>query len=275
MKTKLPRCVWAIVLLSLAVTAHAGPCAVSLSSPNVTIPYVPTNPTNPISSTMSTTCIKTGGNIVNYTVSSGATGNYTATLGGNKLNFSLTTTPNAACGNQWTTGNPSTLFSFPNSGTLSYTFYICVPTGQNPAAGTYTGTVTLTAADPTVLATTTFVVSIITPASCTLSTTPGPVDFTYSAFQGSAASGSTTFGTTCTNSLPYTMALDATSGVVSGLNYSLVLRDFADTVNVTGGSGTGLAQTYRIKGTMPAGQAGTCASGACAGSDPRTLTITY
>ena len=108
-----------------------------------------------------------------------------------------------------------------------------------------------------------------------MSTTPGPVAFTYTAFQGSAAPGSTTFGTTCTNSLPYTMALDATSGVVSGLNYSLVLRDFADTVNVTGGNGTGLAQTYRIKGTMPAGQAGTCTSGACAGSDPRTLTITY
>jgi spore coat protein U-like protein len=264
-----------IVSLFVAMTVQAGPCTTSLSSPNVTIPYVPTNPTNPISTTMSTTCTKTGGNVVNYTVSSGATGNYTATLGGNKLNFSLTTTPNAACGNQWTIANPSTLFSFPNSGTQSYTFYICVPTGQNPAAGTYTGTVTLTAADPTVLATTTFLVSIITPASCTFSTTPGPVAFTYTAFQAGTASGSTTFGATCTNALPYTMALDATSGVVSGLNYSLVLRNFADTMNETGGTGTGLAQMYRIKGTMPGGQAGTCLSGSCAGSDPRTLTITY
>ena len=273
MRLPLMRWLCGVVSLLAAISAQAGPCAVSLSSPNVTIAYVPTNPTNPISSTMSTTCTKTGGNVVTYTVSSGATGNYTATLGASSLNFSLTTTPNAACGSKWTTANPSTVFSFAASGTQSYTFYICVPTGQNPAAGTYTGTVTLTSTNAS--ETTTFIVSIITPANCTLSTTPGPVAFTYTAFQGSAASASTTFGATCTNSLPYTMALDAASGVVSGLNYSLAIRDFADTVDVTGGNGTGAAQSYRIKGTMPAGQAGTCTSGSCVGSDPRTLTITY
>lgn len=264
------------VVLSLvfAGLAHGGPCTVTMSSPNVTIGYVPTNPTNPISSTMSTTCTKTGGNNDVYRVSSGATGNYTATLGGNSINFSLTTTPNTLCGTKWTTANPAS-FSFVSSGTQAFTFYICVATGQNPPAGTYTGTVTLStnAGDSPGLAT--FIVSIITPANCTLSTAPGPVAFSYTAFQGSAATASTTFGTTCTNGVPYTMALDATSGVVSGLSYSLTIRDFADTADVTNGNGTGAAQSYRIKGTMQSGQAGTCTSGNCAGSDPRTLTITY
>lgn len=274
MKWQTMRWLYAALSLLLAGLAHGGPCVVTISSPNVTIAYVPTNPTNPISSTMSTTCTKSGGNTDIYRVSSGATGNYTATLGGNSINFSLTTTPSPACGTLWTSANPAS-FSFTLSGTQSFTFYICVPTGQNPPAGTYTGTVTLStnAGDSPGIAI--FIVSIITPANCTLSTAPGPVAFSYTAFQGSASTASTTFGATCTNALPYTMALDATSGVVSGLNYSLAIRDFADTVNVVGGSGTGSAQSYRIKGTLPAGQAGTCSSGSCVGSDPRTLTITY
>lgn len=273
MKRPSLRSLCALLLLMLVGWAHAGPCAVSLSSPNVAIPYVPANPTNPISSTMSTTCTKTGGNVVTYTVASGATGNFTATMGAASINFSLTTTPNAACGTQWTTANPSTVFTFAASGTQSFTFYICVPAGQNPPAGSYAGTVTLTSSNAG--ETSTFVVTIITPSNCSLTTPPGPVAFTYTAFQGSAATASTTFGTTCTNLLPYTMALDATSGVVSGLNYTLAIRNSADTADVTGGSGTGLLQNYRIKGTLQPGQAGTCTTGSCVGSDPRTVTITY
>jgi hypothetical protein len=36
-----------------------------------------------------------------------------------------------------------------------------------------------------------------------------------------------------------------------------------------------VAQTFSINGSIAAGQAGTCATGSCSGSDTRTLTITY
>ena len=107
---------------------------------------------------------------------------------------------------------------------------------------------------------------------------PGTVNFgTYTAFQGSANLANTTFSTTCTNLTPYTLSLDANSGAVSGLNYSLLL-------NTTSGGGvhpfgpvpgTGSAQTYYINGTMPANQAGTCAGASCAGTNVHTLTVTY
>ena len=72
------------------------------------------------------------------------------------------------------------------------------------------------------------------------------------------------------------MALDATVGVVTGLNYALALN----TVNTGGVNpltsvGNGLAKTFFINGTMAAGQAGACAAAACTGTQARTLTITY
>jgi spore coat protein U-like protein len=85
---------------------------------------------------------------------------------------------------------------------------------------------------------------------------------------GAVANASTTFGVTCTSTLPYTMALDATSGTVLGLNYTLAL-------SAASGTGNGVLQTYAINGSIAAGQPGTCATGSCAASQPRTLTITY
>ena len=73
------------------------------------------------------------------------------------------------------------------------------------------------------------------------------------------------------------MALSATSGVVSGLNYSLGLNAI---INSGGSSplastGTGADQTFYINGNMAAGQAGTCATGTCSATNTHTLTITY
>jgi hypothetical protein len=76
----------------------------------------------------------------------------------------------------------------------------------------------------------------------------------------------------CTTNLPYTIALDATSGVVAGLNYTLTINGITPPVNVTG---AGAGQTHSLVGTMPANQAGDCAIGTCANSQTRTLTITY
>ncbi|MEO8385477.1 MAG: spore coat protein U domain-containing protein [Betaproteobacteria bacterium] len=160
-------------------------------------------------------------------------------------------------------------------------FWGCIPGSQAVAAGTYTDTVVMTArlgagGTGAILATGSFPVSIVTPSSCSISTAPGNVAFgTYTAL-GATVSANTSFKATCTNLLPYTMTLDATSGVVVGLNYSLLLN----TANSGGATtlastGNGLAQTFFINGNMAAGQAGTCATGSCAGSQARTLMITY
>ncbi|MBL8521191.1 MAG: spore coat protein U domain-containing protein [Betaproteobacteria bacterium] len=139
-------------------------------------------------------------------------------------------------------------------------------------AGTYTDTVTATLRDTgtgTILATTTLSVSVITTNSCEIETSPGAMSFAYTSFQAAAAAASTNFSVRCTTGLPYTLALDATSGTLLGLNYSLAL-------SAASATGTGVVQNYSISGTIAASQAGTCGSlGSCSGSQTRTLTITY
>jgi spore coat protein U-like protein len=158
----------------------------------------------------------------------------------------------------------------------------CVPGSQTGlAAGTYTDTVTITArlgaaGTGAILATGSFPVSIVSPSTCIISTAPGNVAFgTYTAL-GAARTASTGFAATCTNLLPYTMSLDANSGVVVGLNYTLVLNTInTGGTNTLAATGNGVPQGYFINGTMPAAQAGTCATGSCAGTATRTLTITF
>ena len=107
----------------------------------------------------------------------------------------------------------------------------------------------------------------ITSNTSQISVPPGDVNFTYTSFQASTASASSSFGVRCTTALPYTMALDATSGTLLGLSYSLALS--------ASGSGTGATQSYNINGSMAANQAGTCGTGVCTGSQTRTLTLTW
>jgi spore coat protein U-like protein len=143
------------------------------------------------------------------------------------------------------------------------------PQAVDPA-GTYTDTVTVTVRNSsgTMLSQTTFSVSIITIASCTLTTPPGNINLAYTSFQVAAAAASANYGVNCTTGIPYTMALDATSGTLVGLNYTLALSQSSS-------NGTGVAQTFSINGNIAGGQAGTCATGTCSGSATRTLTITY
>jgi len=153
----------------------------------------------------------------------------------------------------------------------SKSFSLRVP-GSQPvvAAGTYTDTVTVTLRNSggTSINTTAFGVSVITTNSCQLSTPPGSINFSYTSFQAAAATASTTFYARCTSALPYTLALDATSGTLLGLNYSLALSSTSTT-------GTGIAQLFTINGSISAGQTGTCATATCSGSQARTLTVTY
>jgi hypothetical protein len=64
------------------------------------------------------------------------------------------------------------------------------------------------------------------------------------------------------------MALDATSGTIVGLNYTLALSQASAT-------GNGVTQTYSVNGNIAGGQAGTCSTASCSGSQTRTLTVTY
>lgn len=196
----------------------------------------------------------------------------------------------AVCNTVWKNTSLSAtvnMTGFTSSSSQPVMFWGCVPAGQAVPAGTYTDTVTLTPTfsnGSTIGSAITFPVSIVTPASCTIAVAPGNVAFGYTAFQTSAAQSNTTFSANCTNQLPYQLALDGTPssgiypGVISGLNYALSIGTSAygaAILSTTSQIGSGSSQTYYINGVMTSGQAGTCASASCTGSDPRSLTITY
>jgi spore coat protein U-like protein len=103
---------------------------------------------------------------------------------------------------------------------------------------------------------------------CTISAPPGNINLNYVAFSSSPVVANTNFSVNCTNQTPYTMSLNANSGAIAGILYNLSLS--ATTVNATG-----IAQNHSITATAPAGQAGTCPTGSCSGSQARTLTISY
>lgn len=195
---------------------------------------------------------------------------------------------NSSCTGQiWTSTGAAAFISVNLANVLtpqpfSINYWGCINTaGQNPAAGagTYTDTVitqlksTSANVGGVIYNTSTFPVSITFPASCTI-TSVGNVAFgTYTALQTTSLVAPTAnIVLNCTSKLPYTMSLDANSGVVAGLNYSLTINALTPPVT---SRGTGPAQTHSLVGTMAANQAGTCATGVCAGTQTRTLTITY
>jgi len=214
-----------------------------------------------------------------------------ATFAASQLNYDLHTDP--GCINQWQNTlafnqipNPPVTFTLGvfGSNVTNIPYYGCVPPGLIvPAMGTYTDTVTLTGAATVSRGGINFVassipVSITAPATCNFTQPPGNLAFNYIAFSATDVFASATMQATCTNLLPYSIALDATTDVISGLNYSLAL-------NTTGlggsnplvSTGTGLAQTFFINGSMAAGQAGTCnnSGSPCSATQIRTLTVTY
>jgi spore coat protein U-like protein len=196
--------------------------------------------------------------------------------GANRYDYELYRLTPYVNGNRWQDGGGNRFNGTLNFGaglvaTQSGAFDLRLP-GPQPVdpAGTYTDTVTVTVRNGsgTMLSQTTFNVSIITIASCMLWSPPGNINLSYTSFQVAAASASTNFGVNCTTGIPYIMALDATSGTLVGLNYTLALSQ-------TASNGTGVAQTFSINGSIAAGQSGTCGTAACSASATRTLTITY
>jgi hypothetical protein len=110
---------------------------------------------------------------------------------------------------------------------------------------------------------------------------------TYTAFQAAAQPGSAVNLTfQCTRGFsPISVAFDVVNGtaagvgVIQGLQYTLTAAaptTAAGTAATTGTIGTGDIKTYAVSGTMPAAQAGTCATASCGPTTiVRTLIVTF
>jgi len=285
------------VMCAFASQTHAAMFC-SVSAAGVTSPYTPSNPTNTVTTaSVSVTCSRdnAGKDLAEVTYQLAAdnglnpTGTQNrAALGVSFLNYEVAT--DSGC-TPWEGTSllptPAVTFQVPLGSTTTHTtpFYACIPAGQTvlPPEGTYADLITISFANEkatgggnTTFTGGAFPVSIIAPASCSFTTPPSNVEFTYTAFSASDALANSSFGVKCSTNLPYTMTLDAAVGVVAGLNYSLGLNTTA-----TGGSnpltsvGTGVTQTIYINGRMAAGQSGACATASCTESQVRTLTISY
>lgn len=118
-------------------------------------------------------------------------------------------------------------------------------------------------------------------ASGTATSTISNLNLTYTSFQTSSTTGSTSFQVRCTNGQSYSMALDNASLTdgTTGLQYTLNLSNNAShssTVNASIASATGnglTGQTYYVHGTIAAAQDGTLTTGTA--NNTRTLTISY
>jgi len=213
-----------------------------------------------------------------------------AALTGSFINYDLTS--DAACTTLWNGGrrsslpNPAARFNLAKGATVTntYTYYGCIPPGQLviPPEGTYTDIVTMSFSvgrvngEASTFTGGTFPVSIIAPATCNFTTPPSSLIFNYPSFSPVPVLANTAFGVTCTTSLPYTMALDSTTGVIAGLNYSLTLNvTGTGGVNPLASTGTGVPQTFFVNGSIAASQVGICATANCSGVQIHTLTITY
>lgn len=290
----------AFILLWPASRVEAATVCSPITSLGFSSAYVPANLTTNITMTSFTvTCARNGGFVGTrlmqfYVAASDGGNNIAGTQNRAKLasfiNYDVYA--DSGCLTEWTGATTNALppstspgamtltNTTPSSSTINY--WGCIPASQlGLPTGTYTDSVTMTLHYRTMTGGgtwggwntapgVTFPVSIYTPSSCTLTTPPGNVAFTYTSFQIALAAASTTFGVTCTSLLPYTMALDATAGTLpaTGLAYTLAL-------SAASGTGTGVAQSFSINGSMVAGQGGTCAVGPCADTQARTLTITY
>lgn len=299
-----PKAVVWLGLLFSVLFIHVSQAAVfcSVTSPGFSTAYVTANTaTNVTATSFSVTCTKDAAgrratSTVSYQVTAGNGLQPTGTQNRAKkltgfLNYSVSTVPTCATAWKGTTILPTIAASFVmainTTVTNTYTYYGCIPPLQvaTAPAGNYTDTVALILARPAggggrggrvTFTNGTFPVTIIAPATCTLTTPPTNLAFAYTAFRPTAALASASYGVTCSTLLPYTMSLDATIGVVTGLNYALALNTVA-----TGGAsplasvGTGVAQSFFVNGSMAAGQAGACSTAICTGAQVRTLTITY
>jgi len=197
-----------------------------------------------------------------------------ASSGGNRLVYDTYRSTTINNGNKWGPAknfSGTVTFGSATSASAFGTFYVDIASGLNPAAGTYTDSLTATLLDSTgtvTLSTLIWGVTITVTAACSITVPPGNLNFTYTSRQAAAAAASTTFALRCTNGHTYTLSLDATSATLLGLNYTLSVPSGTQT-------GTGNSQTFTISGSIAGLQSGTCSTATCSGTQTRTVTVTY
>ena len=140
-----------------------------------------------------------------------------------------------------------------------------------------------------------FNVTVTLTSVCTMAAITDLAFGTYVAFGAAVIATPTNAVLTCTRGLTgvnanfdTTPAIGSTgaaaainavgAGVISGLNYTMAATralTAAGTAADAATIGTAATWTYAISGNMPAGQAGTCTGPSCAGTQLRTLTVTY
>lgn len=208
-----------------------------------------------------------GGGALNYTIYRRTYGSAVWTNTGSQ---SATSTTNGAL---------RVALNFRGGTTVSatYNFYFRVPQWQifDPA-GIYVSapvpvTLRLNNQAGTVLNSTSISAIISIQNHCRFTSAPLPVSVNYTAFSTTPVVGSSGFSVICTQGTDYTLALDATVGVVPNveINYTAALSASGTQI------GTATAQSYSVTATFPAGQAGRCTGPTCSGTDTRTITVTY
>ena len=266
--------------LLLSVNAVQATISCNISSPGFIVGYDNTIQ-NIVQSSYSITCSRGAGDLTTttyaVTVDRGLNPqgqNKRAASGANLLPYGTFT--DNTCGTQWsknvTIPSPAGTITMvgTSSTTVTQNFWGCINAALGPTAGIYTDTVIMTPTYSTGVSggTGTIPVKIITPAICTISAIPNITLAYGSAFRLTPATATTSAPVTCSNQLPYTIAVSPTSGVSAGIYYSLSLP--------SSGTGTGAVQNIIITATAPAGQAGTCTTSSCTGApQPHTLTVTY
>ncbi|OIQ70330.1 spore coat protein U domain protein [mine drainage metagenome] len=261
-------------LMLLALAAHATvTCGMSVA--DVQPIYTPGSNSNSTGSITLTCSRSANESSTTYWIGIN-TAHLVLTRQGGSQTLSYKVYKNASYSSQWGTtsssGSKGTLTFNGPVASKTLTYYLRIPSSNaGQPAGLYDDmrTVTLrfsaTSAD---LATATLqpVASIV--AQCLISTPPGNLALNYTSFSATAASNSTSFAISCTKGTPYTVSLDATSGVVLGLTYQLQL-------SASSGTGSALPQTYAITGSIAPNQSGTCSMGSCTATATRTVLVSY
>ena len=303
MITKIYQTLAIVLLLSVAPARAAITCSIGSPGFSALYDFITATPNDNMSSfTINCSRLATDATTLNYIAftddglyNNGANNRAKLTTANQFIKYDFFT--DATFAPNWSKSNKCIIGSinFGSSLTALQTknYYSRIPAAQTGIGqGSYVDTVTVYASygattcaqNATQDASGSFTVAISNVPACEISVPPGNVAFTYTAFQATAATANTTFSARCTTNLAYTMSLDRTPssgvypGVVSGLRYGLSIGTTAGGAAIlptTSFTGNSAVLPYFINGTMPANQAGSCASATCTLSDPRTLTFTF
>jgi hypothetical protein len=220
-----------------------------------------------------------GSGVVSFSL--GADGvNLGATIalsGTDQLNYRLERAPSTS---QWTNATANKITGIVNFGigqtssSTSTSFVMNVPAGGarwGSPAGVYTELVTVFLTYGSSTATTSFTNTVTVSSICIFPTAPVDLDFgTYSSLAaGPALAATSAFTIRCTSGVAFSFSFDAVTSIIPSvnLNYSLT--------SPAGGTSAGNVLSRNIVGSMPSTQSGTCNTASCAGSQPRTLILSY